>query len=55
MGDGCQHKMNVTSWQTVAVYSQWNVMQRKQCIETQSDANNHGQRLLSLTSVQLSV
>ena len=52
--------MNVTAWQTTAVYCQWNVMlkmesqvtfadplhltniyQRKQCIETPSDANDH--------------
>ena len=32
-----------------------NIYERKLFIETPSDANDHGQRLLLLTSVQLSV
>ena len=32
-----------------------NIYERKLFIETPSDANDHGQRLLSLNSVQLSV
>ena len=37
MGHGWQHKMNVTSWQTIALYCQWNAMLKMESQETFTD------------------